>query len=269
MADIRSKINEIYSLEQLSAGISLIHGIHPLAKLLGTMVYILCIVSFDRYAFSSLVPYIFYPVILMSLAEIPWGMIFKRTLLALPFCLFAGICNLFIDRGILLELGAFSLSYGAVSFFTILFRTFLCVSAVLILVSITRFSELTGEMSHLHLPGIFITLFEMTYRYLGTLLEEALSMYTAYHLRSHEQKALEMKDLGSFIGQLLIRSFDRAERIYQAMKCRGYVLRDDYPTRRAWVKADYLYLLLTCGLPIFLRFINLPLFFGGWLGGLL
>jgi len=28
--------------------------------------------------------------------------------------------------------------------------------------------------------------------------------------------------MGSFTGQLLIRSFDRADRVYNAMKCRGY-----------------------------------------------
>jgi len=33
-----------------------------------------------------------------------------------------------------------------------------------------------------------------------------------------------MRDMGSFAGQLLLRSFDRAERVYNAMKCRGYAL---------------------------------------------
>lgn len=31
-----------------------------------------------------------------------------------------------------------------------------------------------------------------------------------------------MKDMGIFVGQLLLKSFDRAESIYVAMKCRGY-----------------------------------------------
>jgi cobalt/nickel transport system permease protein len=94
--------------------------------------------------------------------------------------------------------------------------------AVLILVSVTRFSELTNEMRRLRLPPIFIIMFELSYRYIGVLLNEAYSMSIAYALRSPNRKGIDMRDMGSFSGQLLIRSFDRAERVYNAMKCRGY-----------------------------------------------
>lgn len=72
--------------------------------------------------------------------------------------------------------------------FTIVFRTLLCVSAVLILVAVTPFRELTEGLRRLRLPAVFISLFEMTYRYLGTLAGEALSMYTAYSLRGGGKK---------------------------------------------------------------------------------
>jgi len=47
-------------------------------------------------------------------------------------------------------------------------------------------------------------------------------MNIAYLLRSPDKKGIEMRDMGSFAGQLLIHSFDRAEQVYNAMKCRGY-----------------------------------------------
>jgi cobalt/nickel transport system permease protein len=31
-----------------------------------------------------------------------------------------------------------------------------------------------------------------------------------------------MKDMGTFVGQLVFRSFDRAGRVYAAMRCRGF-----------------------------------------------
>ena len=269
MADIRSKISEIYSLEQLAAGRSSVHGVHPFAKLAGTVVFLLCVISFDRFAFGRLVPYIFYPVILMSLAEIPYWMILKRTLVALPFCLFAGLSNLLLDRAALYHIGTLAISGGFLSFATILFRTLLCVSAVLILVAVTPFSELTAQLRRLHIPGLFIMLFEMTYRYIGVLLEETASMYTAYRLRSTTARGLEMRHMGSFVGQLLLRSFDRAERIYNAMKCRGYALRSTPPQHRALAKADFVYLFCTCALPLLFRLVNVPALFSAWLGGLL
>ena len=54
------------------------------------------------------------------------------------------------------------------------------------------------------------------------LLNEAVSMHTAYTLRTDNQKGIKMRDMGSFLGQLLLRSTDRAEQVYYAMKCRGF-----------------------------------------------
>jgi cobalt/nickel transport system permease protein len=47
-------------------------------------------------------------------------------------------------------------------------------------------------------------------------------MVKAYHLRSVKPKGIQMKDMGSFVGQLLLRSISKAERVYQAMKLRGF-----------------------------------------------
>ncbi|MDD3921721.1 MAG: cobalt ECF transporter T component CbiQ, partial [Eubacteriales bacterium] len=99
MADIRRTISEIYSLEQLAQGGTAIHRLHPLVKLLGCITYIVCVMSFSRTAVFRLAPYVFYPVLIMALAEVPPGMIIKRTAIALPFCLFAGVSNLLFDRG--------------------------------------------------------------------------------------------------------------------------------------------------------------------------
>lgn len=258
MAAMASKISELYSLEQLSALDTPIHHIHPLAKLLGTAVYLLCIVSFDRYAFSRLLPYLFYPAVLMSLADIPYGMIARRTLVALPFCLFAGLSNLIFDRAVLLRLGTVAITSGTASFFSILLKTPLCVAAVLILVASTPFMELTNQLRRLRVPAALVSLFEMTYRYIGTLVEEASSMYTAYRLRSGGGKGLQMRHMGSFVGQLLLKSFARAERVYHAMQCRGYALRDPRSGRRRLNAADYAFLLLVCGSSVLFRLIDIP-----------
>ena len=106
-------------------------------------------------------------------------------------------------------------------------------TAALLLVAVTPFTQLTGQLRRMHVPEIFVTLFEMIYRYIGVLLEEASSMYTAYMLRSTEYKGLQMRHMGSFVGQMLIRSFDRADRVFAAMKCRGYPFRTPEPARAA------------------------------------
>lgn len=257
-ADIKSKIQEIYSIEQLSGRKSTVHLRHPAVKLVSAFVFVVLVVSFDRAEFGRLIPFIFYPVILMALSETPWPIVLKRVALAIPFCLLAGISNIIFDRVTMFTIAGIAVSAGVVSFFSILFRTFLCVTAVLILVAVTPFSQLTGQLRRMHVPDIFVTLFEMIYRYIGVLLEEASSMYTAYMLRSTEHKGLQMRHMGSFVGQLLIRSVDRAERIYGAMRCRGYPARTRQKEHSRLLPQDYIFLAVTTVPFVLLRIFNLP-----------
>lgn len=246
MTDIKSKIQEIYSLEQLSRQKSPVHSRHPSVKLISALVYIITVVSFDTAEFSRLIPFVFYPVILMSLSGTPWKPVLKRAAIALPFAVLAGISNIIYDREAVYIIGSLIISRGMLSFASLLIRTFYCVTAVLILIAVTPFGELSDQLRRMHVPGIFVLIFEMTYRYIGALLEEASSMYTAYILRSTKHKGLQIRHMGSFIGQLLIRSFDRAERVYSAMKCRGYSEIYRLKKVKRLLPADYIYLILAC-----------------------
>jgi len=258
---MKNSIPELYALEQLASGKTCVHRLHPTVKLLTTAVFIITVVSFDRYSLGKLVPYIFYPMLMMALSETPYAMLLKRFLIALPFCLFAGIANVLFDRAIAFAIGGITFSCGALSLFTIMFRVYLCVMAVLLLVSATPFAQITGSMRNLRIPHIFIIVFEMTYRYIGVLFKEAHSMYTAYSLRSAASrsgnaKGIEMRDMGSFAGQLLIRSFDRADRVYNAMKCRGYALCSVPQSGRKLAKGDVVFFAAVSALCVVFRIVD-------------
>ena len=47
-------------------------------------------------------------------------------------------------------------------------------------------------------------------------------MSEAYHLRAPGQKGIHISAWGSFLGQLLLRSMDRAEDLYESMLLRGF-----------------------------------------------
>lgn len=263
MADIHSKINTLYSLEQLSAGQTIIHQVCPLAKLAVTAVYLVCVASLGRYDLGRLTPFLFYPVLTMALGELPYGMLLSRAAVALPFCLLAGISNLVFDQTVLLFLGPLPVTGGLVSLLALLLRCLLCVSAILILVAVTPFQALSDQLRRLHVPTILVTLLEMTYRYIGVLAEEAVGMVTAYRLRGNGAKWPNIRLFGPFAGQLLLRSADRAERIYQAMQCRLYSLRDVTKLRPSWQPEDWALLLLGCGSSLLFRFFDLTAALGG------
>jgi cobalt/nickel transport system permease protein len=264
---MKNKIYELYALEQLSGGFTFVHKLHPAVKLLATAVFIITVVSFDRYSFPRLVPYIFFPTLLMALSETPYMMLLKRFFVALPFCMFAGAANVIFDREAALIIEGVPISYGAVSLFTILLRVYLCVMAVLALVAVMPLSDITHSMRRLKIPHIFVIVFEMTYRYIGVLFEEAFSMYTSYTVRSPGVKGIRMRDMGCFTGQLLVRSVDRADRVYTAMKCRGYALQTMPKKRRKPRAADVVFLVITCSFCALFRVVNINALFAPIFGG--
>jgi cobalt/nickel transport system permease protein len=264
---MKNTLRELYALEQLSGGSTCVHRIHPAAKLLATAVFIITAVSFDRYSFGRLVPYVFFPTLLMAFSETPYAMLLKRFLIALPFCLFAGAANVLFDRAPAFTAGGVTISYGVVSLFTILLRVYLCVMAVLVLVAVTPLSEMVHSMRRLKIPHVFVIVFEMTYRYIGVLFEEAYSMYTAYTMRSPNAKGIRMRDMGSFTGQILVRSVDRADRVYTAMKCRGYALQTLPKNGRKPAAGDVVFLAVTCFLCVLFRVVNINTLFAGIFGG--
>ncbi|XOQ44580.1 MAG: cobalt ECF transporter T component CbiQ [Clostridium sp.] len=262
MADMRNALGQLHALEQLASGNTIIHRIHPLAKLAATAVFLVCLVSFGRYAVWQLMPYLFYPAVVLALAEVPYRLIFRRTLVAVPFCLFAGISNLYLDRVELWRFGSITISAGAVSLMSILMRTILCVAAVLSLVAVTPFIQLTDQLRRLRIPNIFVVLFEMTYRYISVLVEEGSSMVTAYLLRYPGTKRPNMRHMGPIVGQLLLRSFDRAERVYQAMRCRGYALRDVNQTKHPLQVEDWVFFIAVSGFSVLFRLVDVPMLLG-------
>ena len=107
----------MYTLEQLAAGNTVIHRIHPMAKLIVTFAYIVTVVSFNRYEIIGLVPYLFYPSVLMALSETPYGPLLKRLAITLPFVLFAGLSNILFDTEAAAVLGGITITFGVLSCF--------------------------------------------------------------------------------------------------------------------------------------------------------
>ena len=251
---ISNRIHELYVLEELSDRGTAVHLLHPRAKIFITFIYIIVVVSFNRYDVLGVVPFFIYTALVCAMADLPLRTLNKRFLIALPFCAFAGLTNFFLDRNIAFVIGEAEITYGMLSLIAIILRTYLCVMAVFILIATTPFSSMTRELRRLRVPQIFITLIEMIYRYIGVLIDEAASMTAAYKLRSVKTKGIAMKDMGPFVGQLALRSFDRGERVYAAMACRcfGGELPEHAPVKMA--AAEVFITCIICAAFIALRF---------------
>jgi cobalt/nickel transport system permease protein len=266
MSKLTTSISKIRSLEELSEGGTVVHRLHPMAKMVTTFVYLVVVISFDKYNISGLMPFFIYPVLLMSLGEIPYRAVLSRLLIALPFSFFAGLANPFLDREAAFYLAFVPVSWGLLSFLSILLKTVLTVTAVLILIAATPMDRLAGQLTRIKVPKIFVMQLMLTYRYLTLLISEAAGMMTAYHLRSKGQKGIQLRDMGTFMGQLLLRSFDRAERVYFAMKCRGYNGEYQFAAEQKFRPGDYIYTFVLCAAFLLLRWFNVSVIIGSLIG---
>ncbi len=205
-------MRELLALEELAAGDTRVHRLHPGSKLAATLFYIVSVVSIGRLDFPALSPFFFYPALILALSGIPVRAVARRVLVALPFALFAGVSNLFFEP----------LADGIASLVVLVAKTILTVSAVVILMATTPSPRLFATLRRIGVPKLLVTVLMLGIRYLTLIADEAGRMARAYRLRARTDRGILMKDMGSFVGQLLLRSVDRAERVYAAMKLRGY-----------------------------------------------
>ncbi|RXE60405.1 cobalt ECF transporter T component CbiQ [Acetivibrio mesophilus] len=250
MSKIVDSMYNIRLLDDLARKDTAIHRIHPVPKLLTTIVYLIVVVSFNRYEISGLLPFVIYPMVLILLAELPVMPILKRLLMVEPIIIGIGILNPVFDPK------------GWITFASIMMKCGLTVTACLILVSTTGLDKIAQALRTLKVPGIFVLQLLLTFRYISVLIEELARMVRAYALRAPQQKGVRLKDCGSFAGQLLLRTFDRAQRVYDSMKLRGF--SGDYHSygKSNVTGKDIIYLMAWSLFFIIARIYDIPAFLG-------
>lgn len=194
----------------------------PLAKLAVTAIFIFTTVSFSKYDITGLIPFFLYPVIFFQLTGLSFKKCIKATGFVMPLIFMAGILNPFFDKNPFNIAGLITVRAGVISFFTLILKGILCLSASYIFAETTKIDELCGTLRRIHIPKIIVTVFLLTWRYIFVMKDEVSIMLEAYHLRAPGQKGIHYSAWGSFLGQLFLRSFDRADELYQAMILRGY-----------------------------------------------
>lgn len=238
MSKMDKALRELGEMDDLAAGDSPVHRLHPLAKLLVTIAYIVTVVSYDKYALSSMIVMLLYPVLMFQLSGIPVRTCFYKLRVVLPLVLAVGLANPFFDRAPALALGGVVISGGVLSMLTLMLKGVLSLMASFLLMATTGIDALCAALRGLHVPGMLVTLLLLTYRYVGVMTRELAVMTDAYHLRAPGQKGIHHSAWGSFLGQLLLRSMDRAEELYASMRLRGFHGEFHYAGARPFRAAD-------------------------------
>lgn len=262
MKSIKTAFLELGYMDILSGKDTPVHRIDPRAKLLTTIIFIIAVVSFNKYEISALIPFFIYPAVMIGLGGLPFYYLFRKLLIVAPFAVMIGIFNPLLDSGILIKTGLFPISGGWISFFSIMIKFTLTAGSVLILIACTGFNSVCMALEKMGAPRIFAVQLLFLYRYIFVLIEEASRMTNARALRSFNGKGKEIKVFGYLTGQLLLRTIDRAQRIHLAMLCRGF---DGEIRVNRRLEAGFREVIFTVGWSAFfvaMRFYNIPLIVG-------
>lgn len=199
---------------------SALHRISPLPKATFCLAFLILTVSFPRYDVVGSALFAAAPCLFALAGRLSLKKLCRRSLAALPFVFCAGIANCFFDSAQVEILPGAFMQGGAASLLVLTAKTFAAVGMALVLTATTQFSEIAGALHRLHAPCVLILQIQLSFRYLGLVLEEARNTTNAYFLRNPARRIVPLSDWGSLIGRLFLRTVERAESVWKAMQCR-------------------------------------------------
>lgn len=214
---------------------SFIHRLDPRVKVVVTIVYILSNALLPDGAWVAFGLSWFLLLFANVLSNLGITFTFKRSFVALPFALVA-ITVLFSIPGNPLTTFRFLLwdltitDMGLLRFESILIRSWLSVQMAILLVATARFPDIIHALEHLRVPAILTTIIAFLYRYLFVLVDEVFRLLRAREARSAAVPGVRAGGsvawragvAGNMAGQLFLRSYERSDRVYNAMLARGY-----------------------------------------------
>lgn len=215
---------------------SAIHQLDPRVKVVVTVLFIVANALLPDGAWLAFLAAWALLLFVSGAAQIGLGWLLKRSLIVGPFLL-AAVTVIFTLPGNALaqwQLGPWTLvptDAGLMRFVSIFIRSWLSVQMAILLTATTQFPDLIHALHHLRVPNVLVSIISFMYRYLFELANEAGRLLRARESRSAAgvngrssggSLLWRAKIAGHMVGQLLLRSFERSDRVYNAMVARGY-----------------------------------------------
>lgn len=230
MSSLAAALLDLRELDRLALRDSPVHRLDARAKALATAAFLAALASFGRLEVSGLLPFALYPVSLVAVAGVPAGLVGRKILFGLPFILVLGALLPVLERAPALVLAGHPVSAGWLAYLSLLLRGALAVAASTILVAVTGLGDLGAALHQLGLPRPFVQQLLLLHRFLFLVGEETQRRLSARALRAHG-RSLGWAEFPAFAGQLLLRSWERAERVHAALLARGF--RGALPARNS------------------------------------
>ena len=159
----------------------------------------------------------------IKLAQLPFKTVALRSLIEIPFVLFAFLMPFFGTGATIEVLGITLYENGILAGLGIIAKGTLGILTAILLSSTTTAREILRGLERLKVPTLIIQIATFMLRYTNVVNDEMERMRIARASRGFEATGVKhWKILGQSAGALFIRSYERGERVHLAMVSRGY-----------------------------------------------
>ncbi|MDP3062369.1 MAG: cobalt ECF transporter T component CbiQ [Chloroflexota bacterium] len=221
-------------MERYREGRSRLHRVDPRVKLVAALAFIAAVTATPPAAWPVLLGLAALEWAAVSQSGVPVLSVLRRSVVAVPFMLIAAPSVFTRPGEAIAQLHILSWTLtasreGLVFFVSVLVKSWISVIATGLLVSTTPFEDLLRALRFLRLPRLLVAVVSSMYRYSFVLVDEAQRLLRARASRSARAARRSggpirwrAEVVGSMVGSLFVRTYERSERIHQAMLSRGY-----------------------------------------------
>ena len=205
---------------------SQLHELSPQLKILATLLIVISIAFSKIINPFQIISHAVIVFLIIILSNIPLKTYLKRLTLDIPFILFALFLP-FLSSGnndMVFTLFSFEVyRTGLLEMFAILFKATAGLSMGIVLTATTTNIELIYGLQKLKLPPIIIAIMSFSIRYIDVFIDEFKRVKISMQSRGYIEKGIKtLLPIAYASGAMLIRGYERGERVYLSMISRGF-----------------------------------------------
>lgn len=205
---------------------SQLHELSPQLKILATLLIVISIAFSKIINPFQIISHAVIVFLIIKFSNIPLKTYLKRLTLDIPFILFALFLP-FLSSGnddMIFTLFSFDIyRTGLLEMFAILFKATAGLSMGIILTATTTNIELIYGLQKLKLPSIIIAIMSFSIRYIDVFIDEFKRVKISMQSRGYIEKGIKtLLPIAYASGAMLIRGYERGERVYLSMISRGF-----------------------------------------------
>ena len=204
-------------------GHSPVHRLAPETKVVSTFAFVICVALTPREQMWAFGVHAAVALSIVVLAGLPARVVLARLAVIIPFLTFAALVP-FVAGGEEIEVLGIGLSRdGLWGAWNVAAKASVGATASIILSATTSVPEILRALTRLRVPKVLVSIMAFMMRYLDLLVDQLGRMRTSMTARCHDPRWLwQAKPIASSAGALFVRSYERGERVHQAMLSRGF-----------------------------------------------